>query len=836
MALKRIGEFIGSDSVVETEARLPKVNVLDRFNDALGDTASKFSGAIQKVGESGYNLYSDIKKRGQNVYEQAVQTGEDLSKTSAFTSSLSPEFQQPKGLGEKAIDVASLGGKVVGEVGGAVGDMFTRFFEAATSNVTPEQKEALIQSKPVQDIKAAFAKENINPEILATIDSISQKAKENPEVASAVGDFFNVLLNVTGGGAAESTLKKVGEKTAGALGDIAASATDVAEDVVGGIKSGTTGALKATENIVGDAYRSASGLRDNVQTIIAEKSVNPQLKSSAERLFVDGTKRLEDPITTYDKYVKQAKQATKDIKVDPPVSIVGEKVGDAFNSVVKQRRSVGEVMGNELKKIGNLKADVSETFTNLETALKESGARYNASTGKLVLDKTSKFTAEDKFILESYVKELNKLGANPTIAQIDGLLSRTQGLVDNYKSSKGITQVTNGERLIKQSQNILRNQFDPVKTGNPQLKAYSDARKAYADLSNFIDEGSGYLGKITQTGDFAKDASLAKSSVQSVLNNGKKDWLLRLEALTGYQALDEAVLALQAMKDAGDFRGTSLLQVISEGNVPLTPSGFTQKVLDFAVEKGKNILAGTPEEQTRAYLTSLSKTVANSKPKKVLKPKNQINSLKDNPTMGQIALTQNFKSLDDMLVSAVESKKYIDNVAKEIADSTGNRVAFTDIKTKESATRKLSEPDVMGNHNNLKDLARNTIVLDKPESYETIVSDLKKRFHKVRVKKQKPESFMGYEGTIVNILTPSGLISEIQITSPKMIFGKMLPETSLSILGKDEFAKIAKETGLKPGEGHLIYEEFRQLPIAEQEGFVGKALIDKSNKYYAKLR
>lgn len=375
----------------------------------------------------------------------------------------------------------------------------------------------------------------------------------------------------------------------------------------GGKAAVKAGARKGIE-LADDAVRAASEIKDNVRVVMATKGVNPQLEKSAERLFLEGTsKKIENPLASYEKFLAQSKNSLKDIKVDPAISQVGSKIGDAFEKVVAQRRVVGRKMGEELKKVGSIKTNIDDAFTGFETSLKDSDLVFNGMTKRLVPGKTSKMTTEDLSMLEDYIKEFNKLGVEPTIAEIDGFLGRTQSMVNNFKSAKGIVQTTNAERLIKGSQSALREQFDPAKTGNAALKKYADARKAYAQLSDFLDEGAGYLGKYTQSGDFVKDASIAKSAVQSILNNGKKDFLIKLESLTGYPAIDEAVLALQAMKDAGDFRGLSLLETMSDGAVPTSKAGFTQKIIDFAVDAGKRIVAGTPEEQTRAFLTELAK-------------------------------------------------------------------------------------------------------------------------------------------------------------------------------------------------------------------------------------
>jgi hypothetical protein len=179
-------------------------------------------------------------------------------------------------------------------------------------------------------------------------------------------------------------------------------------------------------------------------------------------------------------------------------------------------------------------------------------------------------------------------------------MSRIPKAIDVYKAGKSIVGTTNAERIIKGSLADLRKSL--LDSGNPVLDKYALARSQYSQLSDFVNEGASYLGKKTASGDFSKDASIAKSSVQSILNGGKKDWLIKLEQLTGYKALDEAVLALQAMKDAGNFRGASLLDLLSPSELPTTKAGVVAKGIDFLMEKGAGALTGSPAEQTRRII------------------------------------------------------------------------------------------------------------------------------------------------------------------------------------------------------------------------------------------
>jgi hypothetical protein len=347
--------------------------------------------------------------------------------------------------------------------------------------------------------------------------------------------------------------------------------------------------------------------RNKTRLLIAKKNVNPQLEASSKRLFLEGTQRIEDPVATYDNYLSQSKKALTDIKADPAIAEVGSKIGDAFDQVVKQRAAVGKVIGSELKANGKIRIDITEPKTSLLSELQDSGLSYNPKTKNLTSFQGSKFVPQEVDLLNNFVKGVNSLGDSPTVNQIDSFITKTRSALAFTKGENGVIGTTNAERIINGGIAKLKESLNPEINGNKALTKYWDANNTYSDLSNFIDEGSSFLGKRTVSGDFAKDASVAKSSVQSILNQGKKDFLVKLEALTGYKAIDDSVLALQAMKDAGDFRGLSLLQSMSDSGVPTSKAGFTQKILDAALKKGGEVVAGTPEEQTRAFLQDLLK-------------------------------------------------------------------------------------------------------------------------------------------------------------------------------------------------------------------------------------
>lgn len=443
---------------------------------------------------------------------------------------------------------------------------------------------------------------------IASVPGLSELILSHPKVTSAIEEALGTAENV--GGIAGDILTAEGARGVGSqAGNAAKSAASAAADI-------TT----ATGE---EAVSAAQSLRQKVQSIVAREHVNPQLETSAKSiasgdggmaapanpLFLEGTTNVGDPLPIYDSYLSQSKKAIGDIRADPPIATVGEDIGSAFKSVVAQRRTVGKAMGSELKKIGTTPTDILPAVDDFVAELKDNGVTFDRLKREIVPTADTKLSASDIKLLESYATELQKLGSKPTITQLDAALSRIPDDIKVYKAANNLTGTTNGERIVKSSLAQLREQFNPATTGNLELAPYYEARKAYSSLSDFVNEGARYLGKITQTGDFAKDASLAKSAVQSILNNGKKDWLIKLETLTGHPLLDKAVLALQAMADAGDFRGLSLLQTLSEGgSIPLTKAGLSSKVLDFALKHGANAILGSSSDLTRRFLSDLAKT------------------------------------------------------------------------------------------------------------------------------------------------------------------------------------------------------------------------------------
>lgn len=485
----------------------------------------------------------------------------------------------------------------IGQGAGMVLDTAKEGLESAASFLPNKDAEnAALANDPI--VKLGAHALQIGGDLWKSFEQAHPKAAD---YISSLGNVASILPIGAG--------IKIGTEEAANLGaQGAARATEAATETANTLKTKVPEAIDSIKSKAGD-------LVENAQLAATKSNQIPTLETAARNpIPFSGSDKVLSPLKRYDEHVATAQSALRDAKADTPLGKVGSEIGDAFDQVVKDRKNAGEKMSSELEKIGEKKTDTSSAIGNLQAELGKNGLFLSQETGKLVRGSTSKLTDSDVGLISDYTSNLKTLGPSPTVAELDAFLSRIPEELKVYKAKNNITGTTNAERIVKNNLAQLRTQFEPVSTGKPYLKDYAAARKQYADLSKFLEEGIPFLGKKTSAGDYAKDASLAKSSVQSVLNGGKKDWLVKLEQLTGYPAIDDATLALQSMKDAGDYRGASLLETLTQGaakgelpHVPTSATGIINEGLGRLLRGGAQQFTGTPIEQTRRYLQSLEK-------------------------------------------------------------------------------------------------------------------------------------------------------------------------------------------------------------------------------------
>lgn len=258
----------------------------------------------------------------------------------------------------------------------------------------------------------------------------------------------------------------------------------------------------------------------------------------------------------------------------------------------------------------------------------------------------------------------------------------------------------------------------------------------------------------------------------------------------------------------------------------------------------KNVQANLGEARVNGYLDFLKRNGLVKEATEEVPETPPATSFKQGETPQTNIDTEAVKTqVQSLIQKAPEAKNHIDSIADEVSAVIPDvKVAKAPIKSEQRAIEKVINEE-SGNTANLRDLARNSLVPMTPEALTASLAKMDEVLAKAqadglfaRKKVQTPEKFSGYGGVIYNIETPNGLVAEIQVVEPRMIYGKMLPEDAKQILGEDLFNQIQNETGIEPGYGHKLYEDLRNLSIADLEGEKGKSLMQQSFDYYNKLR
>lgn len=193
--------------------------------------------------------------------------------------------------------------------------------------------------------------------------------------------------------------------------------------------------------------------------------------------------------------------------------------------------------------------------------------------------------------------------------------------------------------------------------------------------------------------------------------------------------------------------------------------------------------------------------------------------------------------VDQLINRAKEAGPEVDKKATTIAKKHDATITPINYKSRASILRKAKD-EYNGDISQIKDAVRTTIVVNKPGDIDLVLKDLGALPETVRIKKQEANKDpLGYSGSIVNFKASNGLISEIQVNTPEMIFAKEKPEDAIRILGLERWQEIKDKYGLEGGLGHKYYEEWRELDKQEPKNLTLLAEIEAlSTKYYNSFR
>lgn len=92
---------------------------------------------------------------------------------------------------------------------------------------------------------------------------------------------------------------------------------------------------------------------------------------------------------------------------------------------------------------------------------------------------------------------------------------------------------------------------------------------------------------------------------------------------------------------------------------------------------------------------------------------------------------------------------------------------------------------------------------------------------------------LGYSGVNATIETQAGIVGEIQVNTPAMIYAKESEPMARALIGDDLYTSIATKSGIPDGQGHKLYEQWRVLPDSDPERL---AIETQSKAYYDAVR
>lgn len=576
------------------EPVVPKQNTgllksVKNFGNSIGDAL--YAGKASKMAEENQQQHDEYLQKLTNRQKEMKLAGQDTSRIEAVMKNMLQDDPQNYGA-DVATIIPSINKntkQIVGEGLGVLTDLLvtTGGLGAVAGGGAMMGTSAMQDNKSAGKIATDTAIGMIGGKILEVGFN-----KVSPYVEKVVATYGTPLLEKLTQYIPESAMPKLQELAQKATIGSGTGGTDVLNKVNALAEAPLNMATDAVGGVVGKARVAA-----------AKPNVPDSLEMSVDRLKSSKLSK-ESPVDTYNKYVNQEKKLKVNAKETDALGLIGtEDLGPAIDDVIKLRREAGATMGAEMKKVGSTKVSLAEQFPAFEKSLADNGVMMKGK--KFVGSPTSKLTDQDIKLINDYVVKLNKLGANPTAAELDAFVSKISQDLDVYASKGGIMKTTNGMRMIQQNLREMSTQLSP-KT-NSAFKGYAEAKAKYADLSSFLKDNQTLFGKKTASGDYIKDVSTLKSAIKSTLGGNKKDFLLKLEELTGRPIVDKTVIALQAMKDMGNAQGDSLLNILMSKDpsiIPTSPEGIIGKGVSMVAKQAKKAFVGTPEEQTRRVIQS----------------------------------------------------------------------------------------------------------------------------------------------------------------------------------------------------------------------------------------
>jgi hypothetical protein len=768
------------------------------------------------------DMPSDIYEAGEGIVGAFKKVGETYKKNTEMINN-----------GELT-DSASIALGDLGALGSLVGGVVDEVVIGAGKLLTPDQWEKAIVKKI-----GALGKDVMDTDAIQRMVGMYDQLDPNAKVAlNGVLGIAHGVTSVTGAGETIGLAKSGAKKAVELGGELLSRGRKL-----GGMVDDGLGGLKKAGTAVDDVVDVTS-----VEKRMAQKqlvSEGKEVTDDAINEIVTSQKSGPVKVEMFDRLAKLDSKTLQAIKADPDLAEeflvatlraneskdargILAYGGDIMRGYAKDVRTMlndtGSQIGSWRKANANKVFKVDEmdaSFNNKLSDLKLAVYEVDDGSGNLVRSvnpiegKVPEVKATDIKALNEMYKSFQILKDNPTLENI-------------YSFRNNVDEIANFSKteVSKPLQKFARElRHDVAETAAKQLpEEQAMLMRDYSNLSGALNDIDELVGKKAGAEYMLRALASGRESVAD-------DALAAIKKYTGNDVKNDALIIKYLMNNvASESQLTSMEQVISSATLRnvrdmATPTGLVDKLLDAGVSKFSN-----PERRFKKAIEGARGTKVNP----LESPKGKapdVNVGGEN----KVDLDDIKSAVKQKVKLATEVKKELDDHAVKIANNYSDAsLVEGPIKTPERIIQKINS-DPSYQLDDVKDIVRNTIMTEKNQS--SIYDELKNLKGFVREKIQTADKFHGYEGAIFNVKLSNGTVGEIQVVTPKMIYGKMEPEVSRELLGETVFNRIKKETGIEPGMGHKLYEQIQKAHFERGvDSPEAQDLIRQSVDYYKKLK
>lgn len=331
------------------------------------------------------------------------------------------------------------------------------------------------------------------------------------------------------------------------------------------------GIEKTAEKVAEVSKQGAQTVKDFVSKPASVTKYGKGLVDKMQEKFTTLDPKVKNVLETanaekLERYIKTGEEALKDSRKLTPLEQSGELVTKKVLPAIKE----------DLGRIGSQKSKtLSSIGTKKAPGIGTDAIEYlRSNTSKM------KMTPAERKLVDGVVKEIEKLGKNPTLTSADKTVDLLQSMFFEKSNNLAMPVTTRVKGLVNQTIGKLNGSVKTVAREALKSEEYSLLNDAYALRINLFNEMNKALGK-----EGTKGGALFKKFF-SPSDAGTKQLFAKIKEIYGVDLAEDAVLAKFVMEALGDGRAASMLDL-----VPKSPTDAIGKIFNAAKEKLQDPIA-----------------------------------------------------------------------------------------------------------------------------------------------------------------------------------------------------------------------------------------------------